>query len=347
MRAMASPSPAVGGTGLALPLNLALPVRAFVEVAAEAEVAGYDRLWAAEAGNNDAFGLLTAVALGTRAVGLATGVVPIYTRTPSLVAQSAATLQDVSGGRFTLGVGTSSKTIVEGWNGTPYDQPLGRIKEYVDVVRRLLAGEKLDHTGVFYDVHGYQLLLNNPSPPPPIIIGALNERMLRAGGEVADGVCLNWIGAHAVAAALAHVRAGPRPTSNACFVRVCVTDDVESVRRWARREVMSYVTVPAYRKAFGVQGWGAVTAKAMELWAGGDRKGAAASLPDELLDTLVLAGDAAEVRQRFEAYRAAGVDEPVALLVSGQSAPAAVRAELAATTAALAPKARGPITGNR
>ena len=131
---------AVGGTGLALPLNLALPVRGFVDVAARAEAAGYDRLWVAEAGNNDAFGLLTAVALGTSTVGLATGVVPIYTRTPSLMAQSAGTLQDASGGRFTLGVGVSSKTIVEKWNGVTYDKPLGRIKEYVGVVRELLDG---------------------------------------------------------------------------------------------------------------------------------------------------------------------------------------------------------------
>lgn len=334
--AITSP-PAVGGTGLALPLNLALPVRGFVDVAARAEAAGYDRLWVAEAGNNDAFGLLTAVALGTSTVGLATGVVPIYTRTASLMAQCAGTLQDASGGRFTLGVGVSSKTIVERWNGVPYDRPLGRIKEYVDVVRRLLAGEKLDHDGSYYDVHGYFLMMNNPQPPPPIILGALNEQMLRAGGEVADGVCLNWIGAHAVADALAQVKAGPRETANACFVRVCVTEDVESARRWARREVMSYVTVPAYRRAFGVQGWGDVTNRAMELWDGGDRKGAAASLPNEFLDSLVLAGDAEDVRARFEAFRAAGVDEPVAFLVSGQTDPAAVRAELEATTAALAP----------
>ena len=331
--------PAVGGTGLALPLNLALPVKGFVEVAQRAEAAGYDRLWAAEAGNNDAFGLLTAVALGTSTVGLATGVVPIYTRTPSLMAQCAATLQDVSDGRFTLGVGVSSKTIVERWNGVPYDKPLGRIKEYVEVVRRLLAWEKLDHDGTYYDVHGYMLLMNTPSPPSPIILGALNEQMLKAGGEVADGVCLNWIGAHAVADALAQVKAGPRETTNAVFVRVCVTDDVASTRRWARREVMSYVTVPAYRKAFGVQGWDEVTTTAMELWDGGDRKGAAASLPDDFLDTLVLAGDAADVKRRFEAFREAGADEPVAFLVSGQTDPDAVRAELEATTAALAPGA--------
>ncbi len=328
---------AVGGTGLALPLNLALPVRGFVDVAARAEAAGYDRLWVAEAGNNDAFGLLTAVALGTSTVGLATGVVPIYTRTPSLMAQCTATLQDVSGGRFTLGVGVSSKTIVERWNGVAYDRPLGRIREYVEIVRRLLAWEKLDFDGTYYDVHGYLLLMHNPQPPSPIILGALNEQMRRVGGEVADGVCLNWIGAHAVTGALAHVQAGPRETSNACFVRVCVTDDVEAVRRWARREVMSYVTVPAYRKAFGVQGWADVTARAMQLWDAGDRKGAGASLPAEFLDTLVIAGPADDVRERFEAYRSAGVDEPVAFLVSGQTDPDAVRAELAATMAALAP----------
>ena len=86
------------------------------------------------------------------------------------------------------------------------------------------------------------------------------------------------------------------------------------------------MTVPAYRKAFGVQGWDEVTARAMELWDAGDRKAAAASLPDEFLDTLVLAGDAADVQRRFEAFRGAGVDEPVAFLVSGQTDPAAVTA---------------------
>jgi len=328
---------AVGGTGLALPLNLALPVAGFVDVAARAEAMGYDRVWAAEAGNNDAFGLLTAVALGTSTVGLATGVVPIYTRTPSLMAQCAGTLQDASGGRFTLGVGVSSKTIVEGWNGVPYDQPLGRIKEYVGVVRELLDGKRVDHDGTYYDVHGYFLMMHNPQPPPAIILGALNPQMLRAGGEVADGVCLNWIGAHAVADAIANVKAGPRETANACFVRVCVTEDVEAVRRWARREVMSYVTVPAYRTAFGVQGWSDATTAAMERWDAGDRKGAAGSLPEEFLDSLVIAGAAADVRSRFEAFRAAGVDEPVAFLVSGQSDPGAVRAELEDTITALAP----------
>ena len=343
----ASPPPApihpVGGTGLALPLNLGLPVRGNVAVAVTAEDLGFDRVWAAEAGNNDAFGLLTAVAMATRRIGLATGVLPIYTRTPALMAQSAATLQDVSDGRFTLGLGVSSETIVRRWNGIQYDAPLARIREYVEVVTELLSGEKVSRTGGYYPVEGYRLLLHVPSPPPPVMVGALNERMLRAAGEVAAGALLNWIAADAVKEAVRIVReaaqeAGhPADGATAVFVRVCVTDDVEAARRWARRELMGYVIVPAYRTAFIRQGFDVVCATAMEHWAAGDRKSAAASLPDSFVDALCLAGSAADVRARFEAFRAAGVDEPVAFLFSGQTEPDRVTAELQATAQALAP----------
>jgi hypothetical protein len=123
----------------------------------------------------------------------------------------------------------------------------------------------------------------------------------------------------------------------AVFVRVCVTDDVEAARRWARRELMGYVIVPAYRTAFDRHGWSDVTSAAMQLWDAGDRKGAAASLPDEFVDSLCLAGPADDVRRRFAAFREAGVDEPVAFPFSGQSDPEKAFAEIQATAHALAP----------
>ena len=326
-------------TGLALPLNLLLPVRALADVATRAESLGYSTVWAAEAGTNDAFGLLTACAAVTSSISLATGVLPIFTRTPALMAQSAATLQDYSGGRFELGLGVSSETIVSRWNGVPYDRPLDRMREYVLAVRALLAGEKVTRDSDLYPVDGYRLLLHVPTPPPPVLVGALNPAMLRLAGSVADGALLNWIGAPSVPAALAEVAAGAAgaPRRTAVFVRVCVTSDVEAARAWGRREVMGYVTVPAYRRAFGTQGWGAECAAAMKLWEAGDRKAAAASLPDELIDSLCLAGPADDVRGRFAAFRAAGADEPVAFLFSGQREVPAIVAELEATMAALAP----------
>lgn len=332
-------SGAMTRTGLALPLNLLLPVSGLVDVARRAEGLGYDTVWAAEAGTNDAFGLLTACAAATSTVSLATGVLPIFTRTPALMAQSAATLQDFSGGRFSLGIGVSSATIVSRWNGVPYDNLLDRMREYTGIVRQLLTWEKVTHSSPLYSVDGYRLLLNVPSPPPPVLIGALNPGMLRLAGEVSDGALLNWIGVESVPAALAHVAtgAGGEPRRNAVFVRVCVTSDVDAARAWARREVMGYVIVPAYRRAFATQGWGSVCDGAMKLWDAGDRKAAAASLPDEFVDTLCLAGSASSVRERFDAFRDAGVDEPVAFLYSGQREVPAIVAEIEATMAALAP----------
>ena len=326
-------------TGLALPLNLLLPVAGQADVARRAEALGYSTVWAAEAGTNDAFGLLAACASVTSSISLATGVLPIFTRTPALMAQSAATLQDWSGGRFSLGLGVSSQTIVTRWNGMPYDRLLDRMREYVGIVRELLTWEKVTHESDLYPVDGYRLLLRVPSPPPPILVGALNPGMLRLAGAVSDGALLNWIGSSSVPAALSFVSEGAagEPRRNAVFVRVCVTSDVEAARAWARREVMGYVIVPAYRRAFGTQGWASVCSEAMALWDAGDRKGAAASLPDEFVDTLCLAGSASSVRERFDAFRAAGVEEPVAFLFSGQQDPAAVVAEIEATMAALAP----------
>lgn len=328
-------TPAVGGTGLALPLNLGLPVSGFTEVARRAEALGYDRVWAAEAGTADAFVLLTACAAATAQIGLATGVVPIQTRTPSLMAQAAASVQDATGGRFTLGLGVSSPTIVERWNGLPYDAPLARMREYTGVVRALLAGEKVTHSGEHYRVDGYRVLMALP-PPPPIVLGALGERMLATAGEIADGVCLNWIVAVGVPDAVRQVRTGG-DARIAAFVRVCVTDDVEAARAWARREVMGYVIVPAYRRAFERQGFGDVCTAAMKLWDDGDRKGAAGSLPNEFIDELCIAGPAADVRARFDRFRAAGVDEPVAFPFSGATTADEIRTELESTLAALAP----------
>jgi probable F420-dependent oxidoreductase len=323
-----------------LPLTLALPVSGYVEVAEQAERLGYSRVWAAEAGTNDAFGLLTACAMRAQRIGLATGIVPMYTRTPSLMAQSAATLQDASGGRFILGLGVSSPTIVQRWNGVPFDHPMGRLGEYVSVVRELLAGGKVDRSEGWYPVQGYRLLMRLPEPAP-IVLGALNPTMLAVAGEISDGALLNWIDIAAVPEAVSMVRAGAtaagRAVQTGVFVRVCVTDDPDATRAWARREVMSYVIVPAYRRAFTRHGWGDACTEAMQLWAAGQRAEAANSLPEAFVDGLVIAGPADEVRKRFDEFRAAGVDEPVVFPVTGQVTPDRAAAELWATISALAP----------
>src|ERR671937_2993568 len=166
-----------------------------------AEAAGYDDLWSGETSGPDGFAPLLLAAAWTERVRLGTGVVNAFTRGPAVLAQHAAALQDASGGRFCLGIGSSSNVIVERWNGIPFAKPLTRVRETVDALRAVLAGER--------GPGGFKLE-NPPQTPPPIHIAALRERMLRLGGAIGDGTFVNFLPLVNVEQVVSEIRAGER-----------------------------------------------------------------------------------------------------------------------------------------
>lgn len=330
-------------TGIALPPHLELPVRDYVTVAVEAERLGYGRLWATEAGSADAFALLTACASATRSIQLATGILPIQTRSPALTAQASATLQDFSGGRFTLGLGVSTPVVISGWNGLPWEGKLSRLREYVVTVKRLLAGETVERENGWYPMTGSRLLMHLPEAPVPVVLAGLGPAMLALAGEVADGGLVNYLGAAGIGEAVERVktaakeRDGGADPSVAAFVRACVVSgSAEDARTAAQREVMGKVIVPAYRRSFVSQGWGEACERALTLWNNGERGAAARSLPEEMTSSIVLIGSAADVRARFAAFRETRLDEPVLYAISTERQPGQARAQFLATMRALA-----------
>src|SRR5881409_2645081 len=142
------------------------------------EDAGYDSVWSAEATELDGFTPLVVAAEHSERLRLVTGIVNVFTRGRALLAQTAATLADLSGGRFTLGLGVSSNVIVERWNAIPFERPLPRMRETVDYLRCALAGERVD---------GGFRLATPPAEPVPIVLAALRDRMLRLAAEIGDG----------------------------------------------------------------------------------------------------------------------------------------------------------------
>ncbi|ODU07040.1 MAG: hypothetical protein ABS81_02835 [Pseudonocardia sp. SCN 72-86] len=329
-------------TGLALPPHLQLPVRTYAAIARDAQDRGYTRVWVTEAGSADAFALLTACANTTSTVGLATGVLPIATRSPALTAQAAATVQDLSDGRFALGLGVSTPVVVTNWSGLLWDGRLARLREYVETVVDLLAGRTVDRAQGYYPMRGSRLLMEVPSVPPPVLLAALGPRMLALAGGLADGALLNYAGAAAVSSLVRQVQAAiPAPGRSvmvSAFVRACVIDDgVEAARSAAQREVMAKVVVPAYRRGFEAQGWGDACEAALALWEAGDRRAAAASLPDAMTESIVLFGSAKDIRDRFAEFRATDLDEPVVYAVSTVRSADAALDQFTATMRALAP----------
>jgi probable F420-dependent oxidoreductase len=304
--------------GVTLGVQNGLRVEQLPELATAAEALGYSELWSEEAGGADAVTTVAAAAVVTRSVGLGTGIIPVFGRAPAVVAMEAAGLQLLSGGRFRLGLGASTPTIATAWRGEPYQRPLTRLLEYVDVVRRLLAGEKLTHHGEV-NLEGFRLHLPEPFPAvPPVYLAALGDRALALAGAQADGVILGNMTPSGVARSAGIVteaasRCG-RPAGDVDLigrVSLLVDDDIPRARAVVRRIAGFYLSTGIYRASLGRQGFGEEVDRFATRWDGGDRALALEELGDELLSAFAVFGDAATVKARIADFRAAGLAAPI------------------------------------
>src|SRR3954463_2933963 len=178
---------------IGLSIDVAMP--RFLELAREAERVGVDSVWVAEYWAYDAFTPLAAIASVTERLRLATGIAQLGARTPAMLAMTAQGVQQVSGGRLILGIGTSGPQVMEGWHGVPFDRPVQRTRETIEIIKMITAGERLAYQGQIYEVplpvgQGRAIRSRADTAPIPIYIAALGPANLRLTGELADG----WIG---------------------------------------------------------------------------------------------------------------------------------------------------------
>jgi 5,10-methylenetetrahydromethanopterin reductase len=291
-----------------------------------AEAGGYSGIWVPEIGGHDAVTTLAMFAGTSRRVLLGPGVMPVFSRPPLVIAQTAATLDDLSGGRFVLGLGAGAKFSTERWFGARWSDPFARLEAAVAAVRAVTAGQ---------DVDGFRLGFPPNRPRLPVMLAALNPRMLAFAGRLGDGVLLNWLPLDAVPDAVAQVRkaateAGRDPAAVvvACYVRACV-GDLGQLADDLRPQVLTYLQIPAYAAMLRRSG---ITDVDRVAAAGPDERTGLVS--DQTIDTLVATGTADQVAARLEAYRQAGVDLPVLYPLPAGEHPAA---RVLATLSALAP----------
>jgi probable F420-dependent oxidoreductase len=294
------------------PLGLADQSR----IAVRAEALGYDRAWFAETSGPDAFVAAAATAAATSRIELGTAVVPVYTRTPALMAMAAASVADLSGRTFRLGIGAGGKAIIERWHGIPMETPLARLRSAIEIARSALAGERTDHSGALSS-HGFVLRRDGASSVP-IYLAALGPKALRLAGEVADGVVLAWLPIDRVAAAVATVRqaaeaAGRDPASVdvCCRILLAVTDDVDAMRALMPATLTPYLSAPAYNRFFASSGFDAEADAFAAAFAAKDRAGTRAAISGSMVDKLLVAGNADWCRGQLQQVAAAGVDDVI------------------------------------
>ena len=299
---------------LPVPPDLAMCRR----VAERVEALGYDSVWIADTGAGpDAFVVGAAVATCTTRLRIGTAVIPVYTRTPSVMAAGAGSLAQLAAGRVVLGIGASSETIVDTWGGVPFSRPLNRIRETVGVLRSMLAGERVTFEGRTIRTRGFRLV----SPPPrpvPIYLAALMPPMLELAGEIADGVILNFMPVEAVPRMLEHVRRGAeragRDASQLEIVsrfQTVVTDDVAAARGAIRHMMGPYFATSVYNRFVAWCGFPDEAAAILAGWQAKDRARNLAAVTDEMIDRIAIIGPAAHCRARLRAFAEAGVTTPM------------------------------------
>ncbi|HYT38435.1 MAG TPA: LLM class flavin-dependent oxidoreductase, partial [Acidimicrobiia bacterium] len=298
-----------------------------VDFVVEADRLGAHSVWVPEAWGQDALTPLAYLAARTTGIRLGSGIVQIGARTPANLAMAALSLQALSGGRFLLGLGTSGPQVMEGWHGVRFTSPLSATRETIEIVRRVAAGEKLEHHGRVYDLplpggpgRAIRSMLSVQTPVP-MYIAALGPKNLALTGEVADG----WIGnaflperADAFLPFLEEGvdRAGGRSLADLDLlipVAVEFTDDVdEAAGRHARGYAFTIGAMGGkdtnfYNAAFARQGFGDDVAAVQELWLAGRREEAAERVPMEIGLKTNLLGTPAMVKDRLRLYRRAGI----------------------------------------
>ena len=311
---------------------------------------GYDSIWTSEAWGADAISPAAWVLAQTTKIKVGTGIIQMQARTPSLAATTAMTLQHLSGGRFILGIGPSGPQVIEGWHGVPYGRPLTRTREYVAIIRQILAREKpLEHDGFHYHIPNngdgttglgkpLKSVLHN-AHPLQIVTGTIAPAGVRMSAEIADGMIPVFMDPERFDIFDAPMQegfakaGGGKSLENYAVTPFCtcvLADDMEAARAPIKQNLALYIGGMGardknfyndYAKRLGFEG---AAKKIQDHYLAGERQEAMAAVPDELIDSVALIGSKDRIRDRLGAWKQAGKERFVDTLLIGAMQPEAL-----------------------
>jgi alkanesulfonate monooxygenase SsuD/methylene tetrahydromethanopterin reductase-like flavin-dependent oxidoreductase (luciferase family) len=292
---------------ISLPIGYGPTPTEQLEAAIAADKLGLGGVAVGELNSTDAMALIGAMAVATSQIRLETSVTAVWSRSAALYAMGAATLSDLSDGRFVLGLGAGSP-IVAGFHGSEFTAPLRHVRMMVQDVRAALGGETLRHAGGFR-------LRGIPAADVPLVVSAMNDRMVALAGEVADGIILNFCDP-AEAARLGRLARDARPDDGSArrpfeihaVVWLYVGADEARGRATFRHELAPYLGVPTYQRAAVALSDEDAVMRTADVWRQSGREAAAAVFPESIVDALLLVGSPDRIAARVEEFRAAGCD---------------------------------------
>ena len=302
--------------------------REMARAAEIADEAGIDTLWIPEAWGYDQVPIITELLLKTKRLKVGTGIMNCFSRSPGVVAMTAATLDEMSEGRFILGLGTSGQNVIEGFHGIPFEKPLQRLREYVEIVRLFGAGERIaKHKGEVYpNLRPFKIAFTPARKRVPIYIASLAKKSVQMCGEIADGWMPTFWPVHMYAQGLAWIEEGaaksgrdPKEVDVAPFIGTVVNDDLEAARTVAKWPIGFYIGGMGkfYHRLLTRAGFGPEVDRVKQLYDEGKRDEAYAAVDDKIVDAVCAYGPLEKVKAKLDEFRAAGVTNPTVSYPTG------------------------------
>jgi F420-dependent oxidoreductase-like protein len=291
-----------------------------------ADELGYDSIWLGESWGYELFTSMADLVRVTKRIKIGAGIANIYSRTPALIASTIATLDQRSDGRMVLGLGPSGANVIEHWHGVPFQKPVQRTREYVEIIRMILRGEKLVYHGEMFNLErGFKLRFTPPRKDIPIYIAAMGPKNVVQSGEISDGVLPVYWPANKWGELRSQLDEGARiagRSAHSAAIAPYITSvilseqDDENERAAARFTVASPLAYYIgrmgvyYAQMLTRNGFGAEVETVQEAWKQG-MKSAIEAVPEELLDATSIVGTPQEIVAKLDKWVAAGVDEPI------------------------------------
>jgi coenzyme F420-dependent oxidoreductase len=288
-----------------------IPIDEIADLARRAERLGYDRVWQPETWGRDAVTATATIAERTDEIGIGTSILNVYSRSPALLGQTASTLQELSDGRFRLGVGPSGPIVIESWHGIDFDRPLRRTREAVEIIRAVTSGETVEYDGDVFSLSGFRLRSEPADEAPPVDVAAMGPKGVELAGRFSDGWHGTVLSPAGIRDRLEDLERGAelggrsiddvRATISST---VCAHEDADVARDLAREHFAFYVGGMGtyYRDALARQGYEEEANEIAAAWSSGDREEAAALVTEEIVDEFLIAGTPEDVRETIERY---------------------------------------------
>jgi 5,10-methylenetetrahydromethanopterin reductase len=291
-----------------------LPMNAIPDLARAAEAHGFDCAWGGEANNKDPTVMLSAIAAVTTRLKVGSAIYHILGRTPATLALQAMGLDELSGGRFLLGIGSSNPTIAK-WHGQSFDRPLSRIQEYIEITRAAMRGEKLNFEGKFFTAQNFKMAFKPSGRSIPIYVAAFGPKMTRLAGRISDGVLINMANPTEISRIAAEVKAGaqeagkdPSKMEIICKIRCSIALNYGVAREALSHALTYYALADYYRELLGRMGFAEEVEAMRAAWKTGGFHAARALISDRMFNSLplVAATSAPEVVEQIRPYIEAG-----------------------------------------